>query len=331
MKAALCVNKFSENLEVLDYVAAAIINGSPDPEQAFCRPVMILPRSERQRFGVESTTAVLTDQKSEAPPAKRNSPPSSHASEGEAVLSRKAKTVACTVNTLRSTEAKELTTVGGVSGRIGQTGGTVVNAAATPELKLSAKTPVTVLGDLQQMYHEANAEGVFPYEKAYPWEGVYLWYDPADYEDVYLAHWRFWNLHRPVFFDWALHVPHASGAMLAARRKKKMAAGRARQEFVSLCIERWGWYGFLRMLEFTGNRHLMWWGGQPGRNSSKGKAYTGGHVVDLGELCKKDEGAYKAKISGALKPFRLDEGAFANLPELLEQTDALDPSLVPFN
>ncbi|KAL4137465.1 hypothetical protein PRIC2_000985 [Phytophthora ramorum] len=52
MKAALCVNKFSENLEVLDYVAAAIINGSPDPEQAFCRPVMILPRPERQRFGL---------------------------------------------------------------------------------------------------------------------------------------------------------------------------------------------------------------------------------------------------------------------------------------
>ncbi|KAL4162964.1 hypothetical protein KRP22_015241 [Phytophthora ramorum] len=141
MKAALCVNKFSENLEVLDYVAAAIINGSPDPEQAFCRPVMILPRPERQRFGVESTAAALTEQKSEAPPAKRNSPPSSHASEGEAVLSKKAKTVACTMNTLRSTEAKELPTAGGVSGRIGQTGGTVVNAAATPELKLSAKTP----------------------------------------------------------------------------------------------------------------------------------------------------------------------------------------------
>ncbi|KAL4138739.1 hypothetical protein PRIC2_002243 [Phytophthora ramorum] len=142
MKAALCVNKFSENLEVLDYVAAAIINGSPDPEQAFCRPVMILPRPERQRFGVESTAAALTEQKSEAPPAKRNSPPSSHASEGEAVPSKKAKTVACTMNTLRSTEAKELPTAGGVSGRIGQTGGTVVNAAATPELKLSAKTPV---------------------------------------------------------------------------------------------------------------------------------------------------------------------------------------------
>ncbi|KAL4106186.1 hypothetical protein PRIC1_004240 [Phytophthora ramorum] len=101
MKAALCVNKFSENLEVLDYVAAAIINGSPDPEQAFCRPVMILPRPERQRFGVESTTAVLTDQKSEAPPAKRNSPPSSHAWEGEAVLSKKAKTAASPVGLAR--------------------------------------------------------------------------------------------------------------------------------------------------------------------------------------------------------------------------------------
>ncbi|KAL4133709.1 hypothetical protein PRIC2_004026 [Phytophthora ramorum] len=63
MKAALCVNKFSENLEVLDYV----INGSPDPEQAFCRPVMILPRPERQRFGVESTTAVQLEISSLSP------------------------------------------------------------------------------------------------------------------------------------------------------------------------------------------------------------------------------------------------------------------------
>ncbi|KAE8996141.1 hypothetical protein PR003_g20067 [Phytophthora rubi] len=30
------------------------------------------------------------------------------------------------------------------------------------------------------------------YVMAYPWVGIQLWYDPVEYPELHMEHWRFW-------------------------------------------------------------------------------------------------------------------------------------------
>ncbi|KAE9043705.1 hypothetical protein PR001_g3155 [Phytophthora rubi] len=107
-----------------------------------------------------------------------------------------------------------------------------------------------------------------------------------------------------------------------------MAAIRERLCFLSLCIETWGYYNFLRRLEAKGNSDLMWWGGQAGRRTPEAKGYTCSPIRDLLDLYENEPAEYRRKVRDALKPFQLDAGSFGTMTDLLEKTDALDSDLV---
>ncbi|POM74056.1 hypothetical protein PHPALM_9034 [Phytophthora palmivora] len=164
------------------------------------------------------------------------------------------------------------------------------------------------------------------FQLAFPWEGSRLWYDPEEYPYAYLAHWRWWNRDRHVFFDWQLHVPLKTQAAQTRRRKQKMEATSHRVKFLSFCIKTWDFYNFLELMEDCENpTTLMWWGGQPGRNHSRGPGYHGPVIESLSFLRRRDAEEYDTKIRNALTPFRLNVGGFSSATDLLLWTDALDP------
>jgi hypothetical protein len=112
------------------------------------------------------------------------------------------------------------------------------------------------------------------------------------------------------------------------RRKRKMEAFRERLCFLSLCVEVFGYYGFLRRIEANGNGHLMWWGGQAGKSSADAKNYVCTPIVNMLDLHRQDPEAFRTKMENASKPFLMEEGGFTTMTELLETTLALDPDIV---
>ncbi|GMF28616.1 unnamed protein product [Phytophthora fragariaefolia] len=198
----------------------------------------------------------------------------------------------------------------------------------TLDFELSPDTPPDVRQAIETIYAKAEAAKRTPYQLAYPWEDIPLCYEPEDYPGIHVAHWRFWNAFRATFFEWALHAPLASTSAQAQRRKRKMVAIRERLCFLSLCIEPWGYYNFLRRLEAKGDSDLMWWGGHAGRRTSEAKGYTFSPIRDLLDLYENEPPEYRRKVRDALKPFQIDAGSFETMTELLEKTDALEPDLV---
>ncbi|KAG2877793.1 hypothetical protein PC129_g20681 [Phytophthora cactorum] len=127
------------------------------------------------------------------------------------------------------------------------------------------KTPPEVQQDLEKIYRKAFSVKMTVYQRAYPWEGHFLWYDPVAYPDFHLTHWRFWHAWRQ-------------------RPKKKKATIRARNHLISMGIETWGWYAILDWIETPGRRALRWWGGAPGKGSKDAKNFTGTPLTDLTDL-----------------------------------------------
>ncbi|OWZ14769.1 hypothetical protein PHMEG_00011698, partial [Phytophthora megakarya] len=74
-------------------------------------------------------------------------------------------------------------------------------------------------------------------------------------------------------------------------------------------------------------RLLMFWGGQPGKNSPDSRHYSGPTVANLSFMLKHDEKVYEQKIKNALEPFQIDKEAFTTITELLELTGALNPTI----
>ncbi|GMF40428.1 unnamed protein product [Phytophthora fragariaefolia] len=99
-----------------------------------------------------------------------------------------------------------------------------------------------------------------------------------------------------------------------------MLAIRERLSFLSLCIETWGYYTFLRMLEAEGNGNLMWWGGQAGRTTKEAKAYTCSAARVLVNLYHNDNDMYRRKVKNTTKPFHIDFDGFMTMTDLLVQT-----------
>ncbi|OWZ17675.1 hypothetical protein PHMEG_0008343 [Phytophthora megakarya] len=187
--------------------------------------------------------------------------------------------------------------------------------------------------DIEAIYRKAANMHKPPYELTYPWTESKVWYDPEEYPDLHVAHWRLWMTYRRHFFDWQLNAPLKVNSQRGARRRWKQTACAERLHFLSLCIETWGYYDFLRRFErVDGDRLLMWFGGHPGKNSPDARKYDGPTILNLTSLYAQDEAEYKARVAGALKPFQLDQGGFRNLTELLVYTvytGALDPDEKP--
>ncbi|KAE9075113.1 hypothetical protein PF005_g24887 [Phytophthora fragariae] len=135
---------------------------------------------------------------------------------------------------------------------------------------------------------------------------------------------------RSVFLDCALYAPTTKAN---ERRKQKLNAIVARFQFLSRNVELFGYYGFLRLIEKGAHDNLMWLGGKAAKHSASAKAAKADHdeddvpaQEDLATVLRNNPSRYKVIIGRILDPSRVDEDGYASIPELLEQTHALDPT-----
>ncbi|KAE8965288.1 hypothetical protein PR002_g28719 [Phytophthora rubi] len=135
---------------------------------------------------------------------------------------------------------------------------------------------------------------------------------------------------RSVFLDCALYAPTTKAN---ERRKQKLNAIVTRFQFLSRNVELFGYYGFLRLIEKGAHDNLMWLGGKAAKHSASAKAAKADHddedvpaQEDLATVLRTNPSRYKVIIGRILDPSRVDEDGYASIPELLEQTHALDPT-----
>ncbi|KAE8997048.1 hypothetical protein PR001_g14982 [Phytophthora rubi] len=316
MRQLLAVNNSSIGLRVLDDMAAALINECGRAAATLDTPVLVLPLPSKMASTVgvlphpDFADAVVPAGIAAVPAAV----PQKRASSGTPAKGSKSKKPRSSTGTAKSSKS--------------DSGSSTETTSPTLDFELSTDTPADVRQAIETIYAKAEAAKRTPYQLAYPWEAIPLWYDPEDYPGVHVAHWRLWNAFRATFFEWALHAPLSSSSAQAQLRKRMMAAIRERLCSLSLCIETWGYYNFLRRLEAKGNSDLMWWGGQAGRRTPEAaKGYTCSPIRDLLDLYENEPAEYRRMVRDALKPFQLDAGSFKTMTELLEKTDALDPDL----
>ncbi|KAG1684698.1 hypothetical protein DVH05_010603 [Phytophthora capsici] len=193
-------------------------------------------------------------------------------------------------------------------------------------LNLTDDIHPSIKADLNELLQQAADEGKAPFRLAYPWKGQRAWYDPTEYPDLHLQHYRFWMASREAFWLSALYPPTKNSN---PRRKAKTYAVQARLRFISRCIEFFGYFDFLRCFENTSHDTLMWFGGKAAKHApgSKTKISSSPAPEDLATLHKKDRARYDRTIGRAFDPLSIDEDGYSSIPELLEQTQALDPSL----
>ncbi|KAE8888351.1 hypothetical protein PF003_g27700 [Phytophthora fragariae] len=135
--------------------------------------------------------------------------------------------------------------------------------------------------------------------------------------------------HRPTFLILALYAPTDDAG---ARRKLKSVACQKRLLFISYNIEEFGYYGFLELFENGAHDHLMWLGGKAAKHSTGAKkAMSRDDAADppqdeLAQLLHQDPSLYERVIERVLDHTRVDEEGYASIRELLEQSNALDPS-----
>ncbi|GMF21931.1 unnamed protein product [Phytophthora fragariaefolia] len=143
------------------------------------------------------------------------------------------------------------------------------------QFELPDAYPSQIKRDIERPVKLADDPGKTPHRLAYPWTRQRAWYDPEEYPDLYLGHWRFWMKNRLTFFACALYVPsHKSGAC----RKQKSTAIQARLIFLGMNIMTFGYYGFLDRFENPMHDNLMWLGGKDaffGSESQRGHFDTG--------------------------------------------------------
>lgn len=321
-RAALFVNAGSSGRASFDAVMQAVLDGG-DSTAAWTTPILLLPPVSRQRelpIVTEDSPSPAgkrsrdDDVDSDEPATKRlkrgptkesKKGSKSKASSGKKAAPSTAGTAPAPTEKVMALAAQDVETLG---------------------YELASSTPARVRADLYEVASQAESVNKEPYVLAYPWTGVRLWYNPSKYPDVYLAHWRFWNLLRLTFWRCALHPPLVPGAAQTRYRKRKMRACQARLKFLSFCIETWGFVAFLSLLR-SGNTRLLWLGGRPGRHSPKVPKCKAELDQCLGTLYFVDRPRYKRRIAAALDPGTIDQEGYASLVELLEQSTALDPDV----
>ncbi|KAE9039662.1 hypothetical protein PR001_g7409 [Phytophthora rubi] len=136
-------------------------------------------------------------------------------------------------------------------------------------------------------------------------------------------YYRTWMRHRPLFFACALYAPTKNSEK---RRKLKLQATTARNCFLSSNTEEFDYYGFLELFENGSHDKLMWMGGKAAKHSPGAKDAARPIPEDLAVLFAKDHPRYDQVIARALDPKEIDADGYASIPELLEQTQLIDPT-----
>ncbi|GMF32084.1 unnamed protein product [Phytophthora fragariaefolia] len=166
---------------------------------------------------------------------------------------------------------------------------------------LSAHVSAKLRADLEQLEQASAEQGTVVVRLAYRWRGQRAWYDPEAHRDLYLAHYRLVMQFRSVFLDCALYAPTTKAN---ERRKQKLNAIVARFQFLGRNVELFG-----------------------------AKAAKADHdeddvpaQEDLATVLRTNPSRYRVIIGRILASSRVDEDGYASIPELLEQTRALDPT-----
>ncbi|KAE9155844.1 hypothetical protein PF005_g392 [Phytophthora fragariae] len=195
---------------------------------------------------------------------------------------------------------------------------------------LPAHVSAKLRTDREQQEQAASELGTVVVRLAYRWCGQRAWYDPVAHRDLCLAHYRLVMQFRSVFLDCALYAPTTKAN---ERRKQKLNAIVARFQFLSRNVELFGYYGFLRLIEKGAHDNLMWLVGKAAKHSASAKAAKADHddedvpaQEDLAIVLRTNPSRYKVIIGRILDPSRVDEDGYASIPELREQTHALDPA-----
>ncbi|KAF1787343.1 hypothetical protein GQ600_9036 [Phytophthora cactorum] len=115
---------------------------------------------------------------------------------------------------------------------------------------------------------------------------------------AHLRHWRFWMRFRLLFLLLSLYPPTENAA---ARRKLKTNALQARLQLLSAFVGEIGYYGLLTAFEDTVHDNLMWFGGRAANVTGK-------------------------VIANARDSFEVDSHGYRSIPEMLELSQALDPT-----
>ncbi|KAG1683493.1 hypothetical protein DVH05_015073 [Phytophthora capsici] len=292
-RQAVYVNDHSEGLDHLDDVALSIIS-EESSLPSLTQPVILLPRPADMRDAAAPTHELFQPKKA---PVKRSAPTRSNKSPP----SKK----------LRASKAKTKTKK---------------TNPPSYSLNLPDNLATEVREDLDDLLRHAAAEDKTPFRLAYPWNGERAWYDPVKHPKLHLHHYRFWMKYRETFLVHTLYAPTKNSG---PRRKLKASAIQARLKFLSYCIEEFGYFDFLRRFEDTPHDRLMWLGGKAAKHAPAGKIYSNSTppLEDLATLYRKDHTRYDRTLARALDPKKIDEDGYTSIPELLEQTQALDPSL----
>ncbi|ETL77596.1 hypothetical protein L917_21461 [Phytophthora nicotianae] len=179
--------------------------------------------------------------------------------------------------------------------------------------------------DLARIVKLAEDQGKAPFQIPYPWRGQRTWYQPSELPSLHLVHYRMWMRSRPAYFACALYVPTAN---TGTRRKQKCSAQQDRNAFVSLNIEELGYYKFLTAFEDGDHDMLMWLGGKAAKHSATAKTQHDA-PEELTVLLNRDPKRYERVIARATSKYDIDEDGYSSITDLLEQTQALDPTREP--
>ncbi|OWZ08619.1 hypothetical protein PHMEG_00018808 [Phytophthora megakarya] len=194
-------------------------------------------------------------------------------------------------------------------------------------VQMPTGVPRDVRNNVQALTEKADEQGQTPTRLAYPWVGQRAWYPPSEFPDLHRLHYEIWMPYREVQWLFALYAP-CSGA--ERRRKAKAEAKKARLILLSACVETFGYYGFLQRFEDSIHDNLMWFGGTAAKHSATATRVPLANDAlqeDLVTLFKrKDKTAYRRVIARAMDPYSVDENGYTSIPELLEQSGALDPT-----
>ncbi|KAE8910081.1 hypothetical protein PF007_g19095 [Phytophthora fragariae] len=182
----LAVNDASVGLRALDNMADALINERGRAAAMLKTPVLILQLPSR----MASTVGALphSDFEDVIIPAGPAAVPQKRASSGTPAKGSKSKKPRSSTGSAKSSKSD--------SGSFTET------VSSTLDFKLSPNAPAVVRQAIETIYAKAETAKRTPYQLAYPWEDIPLWYEPEGFPGIHVAHWRFWNAFHASLLEW---------------------------------------------------------------------------------------------------------------------------------
>ncbi|OWZ00247.1 hypothetical protein PHMEG_00028608 [Phytophthora megakarya] len=290
LREAVFVNAAS-SIDSLDEAAAYVLRPGQKRPPAMDKPVLLLPAPAQQRDAAPPTHSLFTP--------------------GSKFFKRSGKT---RVVRSKSPQHKKQRTA--------------KHKKAVPyRVQMPTGVPRDVRNDVQALTEKVDEQGKTPPRQAYPWAGQRAWYPLSEFPELYRLHYEIWMTYREVQWLFALY---ALCSDTERRRKAKAEAKKARLMLLSACVETFGYYDFLQRFEDPIHDNLMWFGGTAAKHSATvTRAPLANDTLqeDLDTLFKrKDKTAYRRVIARAMDPYSVDENGYSSIPELLEQSGALDPT-----